>query len=56
MYLGIMYTTGYFGDPTMPQVWLWNSEDGKYSRIELSPEEKESQQIFFMREGYTFEF
>ena len=56
MYLAAMYTTGYFGTPTMPQVWLWASEDGKYCRVDLSAEEKASMNVLFIRDGFTFEF
>ncbi|MBP3508495.1 S-layer homology domain-containing protein [Oscillibacter sp.] len=56
MYLAAMYTTAYCGNPTMPAIWLRDSSTGKYSRIPLSPAEKKSQQILFLRDGYTFEF
>ena len=46
----------YCGNPTMPAIWLRDSSTGKYSRIPLSPAEKKSQQILFLRDGYTFEF
>lgn len=56
MYLAAMYTTAYCGDPTMPRVWLRESESGTYSYIPLSDAEKATQKILFIREGYTLEF
>ena len=56
MYLATIFTTAYCGNPAKSKVMLKDSESGKYSNIPLSPEEKESQQILFLRDGYTFEF
>lgn len=56
LYLAAMYTTAYYGDPTMPTTRLIDTPSGTYARIPLSSAEKESQQILFLREGYTFEF
>ena len=56
MYLAIMFTTAYDGNPAQSKVMLKDSADGKYSNIPLSPREKESLNILFLRDGYTFEF
>ena len=56
MYLAIMYMTAYCGDPTMPTTRLIDTPSGTYAHIPLSPAEKKSQQILFLRDGYTFEF
>lgn len=54
--VAIMYTTAYSGDPTMPSVWLRDSEDGHHATIWLSEAERASQQILLLRDGYTFTF
>ena len=55
-YLGIMYITGYDGTPSMPSSWLIDSASGNHASIPLSTKEKASQQIFFVRDGYSFDF
>ena len=55
-YLATLYTTAYCGNPTMPKVRLKDTANGNYAYIPLSGPEKESQQILFIRDGYTFKF
>lgn len=55
-YLATMYTTAYHGKPTMPRTRLKDTKEGTYAHIPLKTDERESQQILFMREGYTFKF
>ena len=43
-------------EPTRPMTWPSSTPDGNYCRIPLTFAEKESTNILFMREGYTFEF
>lgn len=55
-YLAAMYTTDYCGTPTMPKTRLKDTKTGTYAHIPLQAAEKESQQILFIRDGYTFKF
>lgn len=56
LYLAAMYTTAYYGDPSMSTTRLIDTPEGNYAHIPLSDDESLSQNILFLREGYTFEF
>ena len=53
LYLVSLFTVRTDNRPTMPSVWL---RGGNYCQIPFTPAEKDSLNILFMREGYTFEF